>query len=126
MNSGAMQPSSDVVTLKNTLLTLPTFPSVSALLHAERRDVGREPTEGLGTALDGPVARDRLVALFPGLEHRAHCHIGCVSPLDERHGGDERLGIVVALAVKVHEALRRDDLAPFDPVRIIGAVRAVH
>ena len=54
---GAMNPSSDIETLKNT------FPAISPALPSERLDdVGGQVAQGLLAALDGVVLLDRLVA----------------------------------------------------------------
>jgi hypothetical protein len=49
-----------------------------------------------------------------------------MASLDERGRRHERVRVVVPFAVQVHDALRRHDLAQLDPVRIVGAVGAVH
>src|SRR5690606_14507073 len=82
--------------------------------------------EVLPRTLEGAVLLDHAVALFLRLEDVAKGQFGGVASFDERHGGDECLGAVVALAVAHDETLRPHDLQPLDAARTAGAVRPAH
>ena len=119
-SAGAMNPSSDIVTLKNT------WPAISSHSPNDLGDVGGQVAQGLLAALDRVVLLGRLVPQLPGREHRAHLDPGRRAVGGE---GDDRLeGVRVAagLAVQQGDPLRRGDLGPGDPLLVVGPVRSVH